>query len=97
MATFSDTVCVYGLLASGSLANGTYKIINRNSGQAMDVTGAVTNNSTLVDQYPYHSAANQQWTVTSLGGSEYKIIGVQSGSSQDVTPQLLADGPSIAL
>jgi hypothetical protein len=95
MATFSDTVCVYGLLASASLANGTYKIINRNSGQAMDVTGALTNNSTLVDQYPYHSAANQQWTVTSLGGSEYKIIGVQSGSSLDVTAQSLANGALI--
>jgi lysophospholipase L1-like esterase len=78
-----------------AIANGTYKIINRNGGLALDVKGKLTANSTAVDQWSYTGATNQQWTVTSLGGGQYKIIGVQSGRALDVNGKLTADGTPV--
>jgi hypothetical protein len=93
MATFSDTVCVYGLLVT----NGTYKIINRNSGQSMDVSNAMTSAGSPVVQWPYHSASNEQWTVTALTNNQYKIIGVASGLTLDVFGQSTANGAIIQI
>jgi lysophospholipase L1-like esterase len=83
--------------SSSTVANGTYKIINRNSGMALDAKSQLTANGTPIQQYPYGATNNQKWTVTSLGGGQYKIIGVQSGRSLDVTGQLLTDGTKIQL
>jgi hypothetical protein len=79
------------------LNNGTYKIVNLNSSLALDAKGQNTTNGTPVQQYTYGGGANQQWTVTSLGGGQYKIIGVQSGKSLDVKGQSLNDGAAIQL
>ncbi len=97
MPSFSGTVCVYGLLGSvtGPIANGTYKIINRNSGLAMDVKGASTANGAVVQQYTYGGGNNQRWTVTNVGGGQYKIIGVQSGLALDVVGAGTANGTAI--
>lgn len=67
----------------GAIANGTYRIVARNSGQALDVYQKQTANNTNVDQWPYNGGTNQQWQVTNLGNGAYKIIGVQSGRSLD--------------
>jgi predicted alpha-1,6-mannanase (GH76 family) len=84
---------------SGVLANGTYKIINRNSGLAVDVKGLGTGNGSIVQQYAYNGGANQQWTVTYLGGGlnggSYKIIGVQSGRALEVAGAGTANGTGI--
>ncbi len=95
MASFSGNVCVYGLLGNGPITNGAYKIVNRNSGLAMDVTGQQTTNSTPIEQFGYNGGANQQWTVTSLGAGQYKIIGVQSGRALDVFGGGTANGTGI--
>lgn len=79
----------------GSVANGTYKIINRNSGLALDVFGGATTNSTKIDQWTYSAASNQKWTVTSLGGGQYEIIGVGSGKALDVFGNGTANGTAI--
>lgn len=76
----------------GAIANGTYKIINRNSGLALDVTGATTTNASPVDQWTYNAGSNQKWTVTSLGSGAYSIIGVGSGKSLDVYGNGTANG-----
>jgi hypothetical protein len=68
---------------SSGLPNGTYKIIARNSGEALDVYNQGTTNGTNVQQWPYWGGAGQQWQVTNLGNGTYKIIGVQSGKSLD--------------
>ena len=62
------------------VTNVIYNIVNRNSGQAVDVGGGNTANGSPVDQYTINGGANQEWTVTSVGGGIYKIIGVQSGT-----------------
>jgi hypothetical protein len=82
---------------AGPLANGTYKIINRNSGMALDVKAELTANGSAIQQWNYTGGNNQRWTFTSLGGDHYKIIGVQSGRSLDVTGQDLTDGAKIQL
>ncbi|MFC0513002.1 DUF5010 domain-containing protein [Mucilaginibacter angelicae] len=83
--------------ASGPISNGTYKIINRNSGMALDAQGQLTANGTPLQQWGYSGGNNQRWTITDLGGGQYKIIGVQSGRSLDVNGQSLADGAKIQL
>jgi lysophospholipase L1-like esterase len=80
----------------GALTNGIYKLINRNSGLALDAKGRHTTNGTPIQQYTYNAGANQQWAVTNLG-SAYKIIGVQSGRVLDVKGQSTANGAIIQL
>lgn len=82
-------------VSTGSIANGTYKIINRNSGQCLDVVGASTANSALVDQWPYGGGSNQKWTVSYLGSGQYEIIGVGSGKALDVYGAGTANGTKI--
>lgn len=79
------------------VANGTYKIINRNSGLALDAKGQLTANGTDIQQWTYSGGNNQRWTVTSLGSGTYKIIGVQSGRSLDVEGQSTANGAAVQL
>lgn len=89
------TVHVIG--STGPIQNGTYKIINRNSGLALDAQGIQTANGTLLQQWSYSGADNQRWIVTNLGGGQYKIIGVQSGRCVDVSGQSLLDGAYVHL
>ena len=95
VGSYDGKVHVYGLLGSGPIANGTYKIINRNSGLGVDVTGAQITNGTPVEQWTYNGGNNQRWQVTNVGGSIYKIIGVQSGLALDVVGSGTANGTRI--
>jgi hypothetical protein len=99
VGSYGGAVSVYGLLGSGggTIASGTYKIINRNSGLALDANLAGTTNGTLIDQYTYQAHGNQQWVVTSLGGGQYSIAGVQSGKVLDVTGGSDANGAQVEL
>ena len=71
--------------ASQTIANGIYKIVNRNSGLALDAYGWGTANGTLIDQYIYGSGNNQRWNVTYLGGGLYNILNVNANKPLDVT------------
>jgi hypothetical protein len=84
-------------IGSASIANGTYKIINRKSGLALDVAGGGITNGANVDQATYTGGNNQRWNVTSLGSNQYSIIGVGSGKSLDVTAHSTADGANIEI
>ena len=77
------------------IANGTYKIVNRNSGLVADCKHDESTNGTPVQQYTYSGGANQQWTVTGLGNGYYKIIGVASGLALDVIGSGTANGTLI--
>ena len=73
-------------------ANGTYKLIVRHSGLALDVSHQSTTNGSPTEQWPYNGGDNQRWTVTSLGGNTYKIVGVQSGRTLEVAGSSTANG-----
>ena len=81
----------------GSINNGTYKLIARNSGKAMDAYGWGTANGTQIDQWTYGGGNNQKWTVTSLGNNVYKIINVNSGKSLDINGWGTANGTKVQL
>ncbi len=92
-----QSVTTFVQTSSGGLANGTYKLINRNSGKALDATGQGTANGTQIEQWTYNGGSNQKWTITSLGSSLYQIIGVQSGSSIDISNWGTANGTKVQL
>jgi hypothetical protein len=83
--------------SGGGLANGTYKLIARHSGKALDAYGNQTANGTQIIQWTYGGGSNQKWTLTSLGGNIYKIIGVQSGRSLDIAASGTANGTKAEL
>jgi len=65
------------LVATGG--GGTYyKIINRNSGQALDISGLSTATGGPAIQWPYSAGANQQWQEVPANGG-YKLINRNSG------------------
>ena len=46
-----------------SIGNGTYKIINANSGKVLDVAGGSTANGAALQQYTSNNTVAQQWLV----------------------------------
>ncbi len=91
----TDVVVAMNTVSPDAVANGTYRVVNRNSGLTLDVKGNSTANGAVVQQYAYHAGTNEQWTVTDLGGGEYKIIGVQSGRALEVVGAGTANGTAI--
>jgi hypothetical protein len=83
----------------GGISNGTYKIINRNSGLALDAYNQGTADGTQIQQWTYWGGAGQQWMVSNTGSGYYKIIGVQSGKSLDIDYQYggTANGTKVQL
>ncbi len=97
-AAYNDGVYwTFDALIGAGVGNGTYKIISRNSGKAMDAYGAQTANGTQIIQWTYGSGSNQKWTLTNLGNNVYKIIGVQSGKSIDIYGWGTANGTKVEL
>lgn len=81
----------------GPVADGTYKLIARHSGKAMDAYGAQTGNGTQIIQWTYGGGNNQRWIVTNRGNNQYSIIGVQSGRCIDVSNWGTANGTKVQL
>jgi hypothetical protein len=84
-------------VTSGAIANGTYRIINRNSGKVLDVANKSTANGANVHQWTWLNGTNQQWNVNDIGNGQYNIVGVQSGKYLDVTSGSTADGANIEI
>jgi endoglucanase len=80
---------------SGIIANGTYRIVSRHSGKAVDVQGAATNDGANVHQWGYFGGNNQRWTLTHLGSNVYQIMGVASGKALEVASTSTANGTNV--
>jgi hypothetical protein len=61
-----------------------YRLINRNSGQVVDINNASTTAGTIAIQYPGNGGTNQQWQLTATSGGYYKLANRNSGQSLDV-------------
>lgn len=83
--------------ASGSIANGTYKLINRNGGKAMDVVDASTANGAKVQQWGYSATANQKWVFTHRGANQYTITSAQTGKGIDSAAGQILSGDHIQM
>jgi endoglucanase len=64
--------------AAGSLANGNYMLVNRNSGQAMQFN---TTTNVVVQQPPVLGSNIQQWALQNLGAGQYKVTSAYNGNS----------------
>jgi len=82
---------------AGIIANGTYKIVARHSGKALDVAGWGAANGTNVDQWTYGGGNNQRWTLTHLGGNQYSIVGVHSGKALEVAGSGTSNGTNVQI
>jgi hypothetical protein len=71
-----------------------YRLLNVNSGLALDVNGASTANGAGIIQWPQNGGNNQQWTIT-VNGSYYKITNRNSGLALDVNGASKASGAGI--
>jgi hypothetical protein len=78
-----------------TLADGTFIIVNRKSGMALDVASASTANGANVLQWGGTGATNQRWALTQLSGGYYSILGVQSGRALEVYQSGTADGDNV--
>ena len=85
----------YNYNGGGLIANGTYRIIARHSGKALDVAGWGTADGTNVDQWTYGGGNNQRWTITHLGNNQYEIINVNSGKALEVAGWGTANGSNV--
>jgi outer membrane protein assembly factor BamB len=90
VATDSEQVAVYGLLASvvssgNILANGTYTITNRYSGMVIDDPGFSSTAGKVMNQWPANGGSNQKWVLTNLGNNIVSLVNVSSGQSMEVT------------
>jgi hypothetical protein len=69
-----------------------YVIINRNSGKALDVSGASTADGARIHQWSRHDGNNQQWQFVDSGGGYYRLRARHSGKVIDVSGASTADG-----
>ncbi len=53
-----------------SIGNGTYKVVNINSGKMLDVAGGSTANGAALQQYTSNNTVAQQWTVRNYGSGK---------------------------
>ncbi len=81
----------------GTIANGTYRIVARHSGKAMDAAGWGTADGTQIHQWTYGGGNNQRWTVQNRGNNQYSIIGVHSGKAIDINGYSTANGTKVQL
>jgi hypothetical protein len=64
--------------------SGTYVLVNRNSGLAMDAKGQGTADGTPIIQWTRNGGTNQEWTLAPAGGGYYTVTGVASGKALDI-------------
>ncbi|WP_405970487.1 RICIN domain-containing protein [Streptomyces sp. NBC_00988] len=74
-----------------------YRLMNRNSGKAVDVSGAGTADGTNILQWPWLDQANQKWTFAGAGDGYYKIKSVGSGKLMEVAGLSRVDGGNVGI
>ncbi len=96
---YASNIVVKRLITTGSgpLASGAYKMLARNSGEALDVGNQNTANDSTLDQWPYNAGLNEQWIATYLGNNAYSFIGRQSGRALQVMNAQTINGAGVEL
>ncbi len=73
-------------------ASSTYRIVNRNSGKALNVVSGSLADGANIEQFTYGGWASQQWQFMSTGTGHFKITNVNSGKLMDIYAASTADG-----
>lgn len=66
------------------IGNGTYDIVNVNSGKVLDVYGASASNGAVLQQYDSNGTVAQQWTVRNYGDGKISLMSVNANKAIDV-------------
>lgn len=66
------------------IGNGTYNIVNVNSGKVLDVYGASASNGAVLQQYDSNGTVAQQWTVRNYGDGKISLMSVNANKAIDV-------------
>jgi len=82
-------------LGPSSGPSGTYVLVNRNSGKAIDDPGASGTAGTKLIQYTRNGGSNQSWRLQTVGAGIYNLVNVSSGLLMDVYGGGTADGALI--
>ncbi|WP_373232638.1 RICIN domain-containing protein [Cohnella sp.] len=83
---------------NGVVSGGVYKLINTNSGKALEVDAWGTANGSNVQIWTEGSnQANQLWEITHVGGGAYKLINIHSGKALDVDAWGTANGTNVQI
>ena len=67
-----------------SIGNGTYKIVNVNSGKVLDVSSGSTANGAALQQYMSNNTVAQQWTVRNYGSGKIALVSVNANKAVDI-------------
>ena len=67
-----------------SIGNGTYKIVNINSGKMLDVSSGSTANGAALQQYTSNNTVAQQWTVRNYGSGKIALVSVNANKAVDI-------------
>ena len=83
LALFSTTIASHGQAATPD-TNVWYRLVNRHSGQVLEVFEYSTADGGNVVQWPDLNGPNQQWRFASSGEGYYRLINRNSGKAMDV-------------
>ena len=89
-----DNVSVTAAGSTGFNSSSNYKIVNRNSGLALEVVGNSTAAGATLDQNTYTGSKNQLWTLTAAG-SYYTITNVNSNLLLDDLNKTTTNGSAV--
>ncbi len=78
-------------------ADGTYTIVNMNSGKALDVPSAAARNGQRVQQYTANGTRAQRWYVRQAGGGAVFIQSALGNYILDLTGRSTANGTTVQL
>ncbi|MEO5915316.1 MAG: RICIN domain-containing protein [Luteolibacter sp.] len=87
----------FGQNGGSAPGNGTYKIVSRLSGKAMEASGWGSADGTQILQWTYGGGNNQRWILTNRGSDQFSIIGVHSGKGLDINGASSANGAKVQL
>jgi endoglucanase len=80
---------------TGQVANGTYYLKNRGSGDVVDIPAFKSAQGTILDQWPLNDGSNQKWVVTRLTCDLYSIKSAMDGESVDILGQSASNGAGV--
>lgn len=77
------------------LGNNLYRIIAKNSGKALDVSGVSSKGGAPIIQWDYNNGDNQKWIIQAVENGYYKVIAKNSGKALDVNGGSQNNGANI--
>ncbi len=92
-----DSIDVFptNTLAGGAIADGTYRLISKLSGKALDVGGCSAADGADVIQWSYTGGECQKWRLQHVGAGYYALLAAHSGKALDVAGCSATDGSDV--